>query len=92
MGGWKLEVGKMALYMSFPVGLFYIFNQPKYFEAWTVKMRQELYPPAAKMHAKVAVVVINCIAIPLTACVFYHNFEYVLIYIVPYALLATHQC
>ncbi|KAK4307546.1 hypothetical protein Pmani_020692 [Petrolisthes manimaculis] len=52
MGGWKLEVGKMALYMSFPVVMFYIFNQPQYFEAWTVKMRQELYPPLEQMHGK----------------------------------------
>lgn len=52
MGGWKLEVGKMALYMAFPVALFYLFNQPKYFEEWTVKMRQELYPPLDKMHHK----------------------------------------
>lgn len=53
MGGWRLEVGKMALYMSFPVAMFYIFNQPKYFEDWTVKMRRELYPPVDKMHGKV---------------------------------------
>lgn len=34
MGGWKLEVFKMALYMSFPVGMFHYFNQPEYFEKW----------------------------------------------------------
>ena len=34
MGGWQLEVFKMALYMSFPVGLFHWFNQPEYFEKW----------------------------------------------------------
>ncbi|MPC69651.1 Protein PET100, mitochondrial [Portunus trituberculatus] len=50
MGGWKLEIGKMAMYMSFPVMLFYVFNQPKYFEEWTVRMRRELYPPLDKMH------------------------------------------
>ncbi|KAG7164133.1 hypothetical protein Hamer_G014260 [Homarus americanus] len=50
MGGWMLEVGKMAMYMSFPVTLFYLFNQPKYFEDWTVRMRRELYPPLDKMH------------------------------------------
>ena len=53
MGGWKLEVGKMALYLTFPVAVFYFFNQPKYFEDWIVKMRRELYPPLEKMHAKV---------------------------------------
>jgi len=50
MGGWALEVGKMAMYMTFPVGCFYLFNQPQYFEEWTVKMRRELYPPQDKMH------------------------------------------
>jgi len=45
MGTWKLEVAKMALYMAFPVSLFYIFNQPQLFEDWTVKMRRQLYPP-----------------------------------------------
>lgn len=45
MGGWKLEVFKMAIYMSFPVGLFYYFNQPKYFEKWVVQTRRESFPP-----------------------------------------------
>lgn len=34
MGGWKLEVAKMAMYMAFPVGMFHYFNQPEYFEKW----------------------------------------------------------
>lgn len=37
MGGWQLEVGKMALYMAFPVGMFHYFNQPQYFEKWVRK-------------------------------------------------------
>lgn len=45
MGGWKLEVFKMSLYMMFPVGIFYYFNQPQYFEKWVVKVRREIYPP-----------------------------------------------
>lgn len=53
MGNWKLEISKMALYMSFPVVLFYVFNQPKYFEEWTVRKRRELYPPLDKMHSQV---------------------------------------
>lgn len=44
MGSWKLEVFKMALYISFPVGLFYVFNQPQYFEEWVIKTRREMYP------------------------------------------------
>uniref|UniRef100_A0A2R5LF88 Protein PET100 homolog, mitochondrial n=1 Tax=Ornithodoros turicata TaxID=34597 RepID=A0A2R5LF88_9ACAR len=45
MGGWKLEVFKMTIYMAFPVGLFYFFNQPKYFEKWVVKTKRECFPP-----------------------------------------------
>ncbi|KAG8180492.1 hypothetical protein JTE90_007450 [Oedothorax gibbosus] len=44
MGGWKLEVFRMGMYITFPVAIFYIFNQPKYFEEWVVKTRKELYP------------------------------------------------
>uniref|UniRef100_A0A2L2Y7I1 Protein PET100 homolog, mitochondrial n=1 Tax=Parasteatoda tepidariorum TaxID=114398 RepID=A0A2L2Y7I1_PARTP len=45
MGSWKLEVFKFALYISFPVGLFYVFNQPQYFEKWVIEKRREMYPP-----------------------------------------------
>lgn len=50
MGGWALEIGKMAMYMSFPVGMFYYFNQPEYFEKWVTQTRRELYPPENKSH------------------------------------------
>ncbi|KAH1028969.1 hypothetical protein HUJ05_002280 [Dendroctonus ponderosae] len=45
MGGWKLEVGKMAMYVTFPVIMFYYFNQPALFEEWVVKTKREIYPP-----------------------------------------------
>ncbi|KAK9504883.1 hypothetical protein O3M35_009054 [Rhynocoris fuscipes] len=45
MGGWKLEIFRMSIYMAFPVGIFHYFNQPQYFEEWVVKTRRELYPP-----------------------------------------------
>ncbi|CAG9807878.1 unnamed protein product [Chironomus riparius] len=48
MGGWKLEVFKMGLYMSFPVALFHWFNQPEYFEKWVIQTKRELYPPENK--------------------------------------------
>jgi protein PET100, animal type len=34
MGGFALEIGKMAMYMTFPVAMFYWFNRPEYFEQW----------------------------------------------------------
>ena len=46
MGGWKLEVFKMACYMTFPVGAFYCFNRPEiFFEQDVIEIRQKLYPP-----------------------------------------------
>ncbi|XP_014669693.1 PREDICTED: protein PET100 homolog, mitochondrial-like [Priapulus caudatus] len=52
MGGWKLEIFKMAVYMSFPVATFWYFNKPKFYEDWTIKMRRELYPPENKLHTE----------------------------------------
>ncbi|XP_004931104.1 protein PET100 homolog, mitochondrial [Bombyx mandarina] len=45
MGNWKLEVGRMAMYTSFPVGLFFFFNQPKYFEEWVTNTKRQIFPP-----------------------------------------------
>jgi len=45
MGGWFLEVGKMAMYMSFPVVLFHYFNQPEFYEEWVTNTRRSIYPP-----------------------------------------------
>lgn len=45
MGSWRMEVGRMALYVMFPVVMFHYFNQPKYFEEWVIKTKRELYPP-----------------------------------------------
>lgn len=45
MGGWKLEVGKMAIYMTFPVALFHYFNQPQFFEEWVTQTKRSMYPP-----------------------------------------------
>jgi len=50
MGGWQLEVGKMALYMAFPVGMFHYFNQPEYFEKWVTEQKRLMYPPESKSH------------------------------------------
>lgn len=44
MGNWKLEIFKMSLYMGFPVGLFYYFNQPAFFESWMMEKRNVVYP------------------------------------------------
>ncbi|KOB66724.1 Uncharacterized protein OBRU01_13866 [Operophtera brumata] len=45
MGNWKLEVGRMAIYTAFPVGLFFYFNQPKYFEEWVTNTKRDIFPP-----------------------------------------------
>ncbi|XP_073478473.1 protein PET100 homolog, mitochondrial [Aquarana catesbeiana] len=43
--GVKLEVFRMMLYLSFPVTMFWISNQPEYFEEYIVKRKREIYPP-----------------------------------------------
>ncbi|XP_076440472.1 protein PET100 homolog, mitochondrial-like [Babylonia areolata] len=48
MGGWKLEVFKMGVYMTFPVAMFYYFNQPSFFEDWMMEKRNQLFPPQEK--------------------------------------------
>ncbi|KAL0115151.1 hypothetical protein PUN28_010624 [Cardiocondyla obscurior] len=42
--GWMLEVGKMFLYISFPVGIFYYVNTPAYFEHWILKEKEQYFP------------------------------------------------
>lgn len=44
MGGWVLEVAKMALYLSFPVAAFHVFNSPQYFEQYVIEKKREMYP------------------------------------------------
>jgi len=45
MGSWKLEAFKMSIYMMFPVGCFWLFNQPGVFEQWIMERRKVLYIP-----------------------------------------------
>ncbi|XP_055629298.1 protein PET100 homolog, mitochondrial [Toxorhynchites rutilus septentrionalis] len=44
MGGWVLEVSKMAIYMAFPVAMFHWFNQPEYFERWVTDTKRQIFP------------------------------------------------
>lgn len=45
MGSWQFEVGKMVLYIFFPVAMFHVFNQPQFFEKWVTDTKREIYPP-----------------------------------------------
>lgn len=46
MGKWQLEVFKMSIYMAFPVSIFYLFNQPQFFEDWVTKKKRECFQRA----------------------------------------------
>ncbi|XP_071639766.1 protein PET100 homolog, mitochondrial-like [Temnothorax longispinosus] len=46
--GWVLEVAKMFLYISFPVGIFHYVNQPAYFDNVVIKAKEEYFPPESR--------------------------------------------
>lgn len=50
--GWILEVFRMALYISFPVGIFHFVNHPIYYDKYVIKAKQEHYPPESKQAAE----------------------------------------
>jgi protein PET100, animal type len=50
MGGYALEIGKMAMYMTFPVAMFYWFNRPEYFEKWVRKKLYRVMSMPSKVH------------------------------------------
>ncbi|GCB77684.1 protein PET100 homolog, mitochondrial isoform X2 [Scyliorhinus torazame] len=52
MGGVKLEIFRMFLYLSFPVTVFWVSNQAEYFEEYVIKRKREIYPPEEKMRRK----------------------------------------
>ena len=42
MGNWKLELGKMAIYMAFPVTSFYVYHQVDWFEDKIADMHRKV--------------------------------------------------
>ena len=42
MGTWKLELGKMAIYMAFPVTSFYVYHQVDWFEDQIADMHRKV--------------------------------------------------
>jgi len=47
MGNWQLELFKMSICVTFPVIMFYLYNQPHLFEDWVIEKKRELYPPSS---------------------------------------------
>ncbi|XP_064900032.1 protein PET100 homolog, mitochondrial [Columba livia] len=43
--GVKLEILRMFLYLSFPVGVFWVSNQAGPFQGGVVKRKREIFPP-----------------------------------------------
>ncbi|XP_018610157.1 protein PET100 homolog, mitochondrial [Scleropages formosus] len=50
--GVKIEIFRMMLYLSFPVAMFWISNQPEYFEEYVVKRKREICPPDEDIRRK----------------------------------------
>ncbi|XP_011875612.1 PREDICTED: protein PET100 homolog, mitochondrial [Vollenhovia emeryi] len=46
--GWVLEVVKMFLYISFPVGMYHYVNQPVFFDEFVIKAKEEYFPPESR--------------------------------------------
>jgi protein PET100 len=44
MGGWKLEIFRMSLYIAFPVTMFYVFNKPELFKDLMIEHRANFWP------------------------------------------------
>lgn len=42
----------MAMYTAFPVALFFVFNQPKYFEEWVTNTKRQIFPPENEQDRK----------------------------------------
>ncbi|CAF1068554.1 unnamed protein product [Rotaria magnacalcarata] len=45
MGGWKLEVFRMACYVSFPIAAMFLFSRPEIFKDQVIEARKRFYPP-----------------------------------------------
>ena len=42
---WKMEAFKLTFYMMFPVIMFWVHNQPAFFEGWMDEHRKFAFPP-----------------------------------------------
>lgn len=41
MGSWQLEVGRMMMYILFPIGVYYYFNQTENIEEWIINEKKK---------------------------------------------------
>ncbi|CAF4476836.1 unnamed protein product [Rotaria sp. Silwood2] len=45
MGGWKLEVFRMACYVTFPLAAMFLFSRPELFKERVIEARKRFHPP-----------------------------------------------
>jgi len=45
MGNWKLEVFRMACYVSFPLAAMFLFSRPELFKDRVIEARKKYHPP-----------------------------------------------
>ncbi|KAM7447032.1 hypothetical protein ABFA07_004678 [Porites harrisoni] len=48
--GSKIELGRIVLYVFFPVAVFAFFNMPESYEEFMSQKKKELYPPDQDCH------------------------------------------
>ncbi|XP_026668644.1 protein PET100 homolog, mitochondrial [Ceratina calcarata] len=51
MTNWQMEIGRMTLYILFPIGIYYYFNQTDNIEEWIQTERKKLAPDDEKKRA-----------------------------------------
>ncbi|KAL9950510.1 hypothetical protein ACROYT_G043019 [Oculina patagonica] len=48
--GSKIELGRIVLYVFFPVAVFFYFNWPGSYEDYMTQKKKEIYPPEDKCY------------------------------------------
>ncbi|XP_076766064.1 protein PET100 homolog, mitochondrial-like [Xylocopa sonorina] len=54
MTNWQMEVGRMTLYILFPIGVYYYFNQSDSLDEWIKEEKKKFAPVSGKQREEFA--------------------------------------
>ncbi|XP_076390016.1 uncharacterized protein LOC143264867 [Megachile rotundata] len=60
MGSWQLEVGRMMMYILFPIGIYYYFNQTENIEQWIINEKKKYRTTSKKHYEEFLEFIDNC--------------------------------